>query len=86
MSVCVCVRARARGCACVSQDLVQCVGGQDLQDAISRCLCADQVPGEATLRAGSVTSPLTGWWQAAVQRAGPDPHMSDQVYEQLLAR
>ena len=62
------------------QDLIQCVGGASLQDAVARCLCADAV------QVMSLPA-LTGWWQRAVLSAGPDPNMKDDIiYDRLLAR
>ena len=55
------------------------MGGACLQDAVDRCLCAEAVqvmslPG------------LVRWWQCAVLSAGPDPNMTNHVYDRLLAR
>ena len=61
----------------VFQALVQCVGGADLPEAVERCLCADVKATVPRLKA---------WWQRTVLHTAADPHMTDDVYDRLLAR
>ncbi|XP_070208594.1 early endosome antigen 1-like [Littorina saxatilis] len=96
------------------QDLCTCLDAKDISEAITRCLCADQVPSNADLDSfrnqgnspGQTNQPTSGastsssqtsasptfpllssWWQNRTSLgSGPDPHMSDTVYDTLLAR
>ncbi|XP_070209685.1 mediator of RNA polymerase II transcription subunit 12-like [Littorina saxatilis] len=93
----------------LKQDLCTCLDANNIPEAISRCLCADQIPTNADLESlcnqgdspgetnqstsssqtsVSPTFPLlSSWWKNMTsQGAGPDPQMSDTVYDKLLAR
>ncbi|KAK7091343.1 uncharacterized protein [Littorina saxatilis] len=93
----------------LQQDLCTCLDANNIPEAISRCLCADQIPTNADLESlcnqgdspgdtnqstsssqtsVSPTFPLlSSWWKNMTsQGAGPDPQMSDTVYDKLLAR
>ncbi|KAK7091348.1 hypothetical protein V1264_009041 [Littorina saxatilis] len=98
----------------LQKDLCTCHDAKNLSEAITRCLCADQIHSNSDLQSmsnqgnstGQTNQPTSGastsssqtsasptfpllssWWQNITSLgAGPDQHMSDTVYDKLLAR
>lgn len=84
----------------MEQDFVACLDASSLQDAVSRCLCADLIspsdtPWEVTDAAASclaqwwdvcVTCPWSRWVTAELGGNEPSEEETRDLYEQLLAR
>ncbi|XP_025114061.1 uncharacterized protein LOC112576054 [Pomacea canaliculata] len=71
-----------------SRDLSQCLKTSDPADIPGLCLCCDQLSDRKTLPdvSSHVLSALGHWWQRRVAGAGPDSHMTPEVYKTLVAR
>ncbi|XP_025113483.1 uncharacterized protein LOC112575710 [Pomacea canaliculata] len=72
----------------LSQDLCLCLGTPDPAAITSLCLCCDQLSDPKTPWdvSDNVGRQLKTWWQRRVAGAGPDSHMTDDVYKTLVAR
>jgi hypothetical protein len=57
-------------------------------DPSKHCLTRDDLSDTNTPLdiTDTVINKLHAWWTTAVEGAGPDPAMSDEVYEDLVAR
>nr|KAG5688043.1 hypothetical protein BaRGS_003589 [Batillaria attramentaria] len=69
----------------LEQAVCQSVGAKDVTEAVQLCLCADQLSSRATPHdvTSATLSALTSWLQ---RRTSVDPHMSSDVYIDVLAR
>ncbi|XP_025103270.1 uncharacterized protein LOC112569639 [Pomacea canaliculata] len=72
----------------MSQDLCRCLGTSKPVDIAGMCLCSDQLsdPKTSCDVSSHVLSKLGHWWQRRVAGAGPDPHMTFDLYKTLVAR
>ncbi|XP_025114143.1 uncharacterized protein LOC112576110 [Pomacea canaliculata] len=72
----------------LTQDLCRCLGTTENADIPGLCLCSDQLSDPKTPCdvSSHVLRELGHWWQRRVAGAGPDPHMTDDIYKILLAR
>ncbi|XP_025103292.1 uncharacterized protein LOC112569647 [Pomacea canaliculata] len=72
----------------LSQSLCRCLGTSDPVDIIGLCLCSDQLsdPKTSCDVSSHVLSELGHWWQRRVAGAGPDSHMTFDLYKTLVAR
>ncbi|PVD32280.1 hypothetical protein C0Q70_07713 [Pomacea canaliculata] len=72
----------------LAKTVCDCLGSKDVAEAVSLCLCSDQLSSTATpwKVTSEVQDHLTEWWRRRVLSEGPDQNMSDNMYEQLVAR
>ncbi|XP_025111732.1 uncharacterized protein LOC112574720 [Pomacea canaliculata] len=76
----------------LKRDLSECLEPRDPLDfpgqCLCLCLCRDQLSDPETPRNVNrhVMKELREWWQRRVAEAGPDPHMTREVYKTLVAR
>ncbi|XP_025111907.1 uncharacterized protein LOC112574809 [Pomacea canaliculata] len=75
----------------LTQDLCRCLGNphtRDVTGAAGLCLTSDQLsdPKTPLYVTSHVMRELGHWWQRRVAGAGPDSHMTLDVYQTLIAR
>lgn len=71
----------------ILQDLCQCLGTTDPDSITGLCLCYDHLDPKTPLDSSEdVLRELGNWWQRCVAGAGPDGHMTSDVYKLLVAR
>ncbi|XP_025099849.1 uncharacterized protein LOC112567365 [Pomacea canaliculata] len=70
------------------QDLCRCLGTTDPADITGLCLCSDQLSDPKTPCdvSSDLLRELGNWWQRRVAGAGPDSHMTRDVYKTLVSR
>ncbi|XP_025079972.1 uncharacterized protein LOC112555696 isoform X2 [Pomacea canaliculata] len=70
------------------QDLCRCLGTTDPADVTGLCLCSDQLsdPKAPWDVNREVLRELGNWWQRRVAGAGPDSHVTGDLYKILVAR
>ncbi|XP_025098572.1 uncharacterized protein LOC112566557 [Pomacea canaliculata] len=69
-------------------DLCRCLETTDPANIPGLCLCSDQLSDPKTPWdvSSHVLTELRNWWQRRVAGAGPDSHMTCDVYKKLVAR
>ncbi|XP_025114049.1 uncharacterized protein LOC112576041 [Pomacea canaliculata] len=72
----------------LATDLCRCLGTTDSPDITGLCLCSDQLSDPKTPSdvSSHVLRELGHWWQRRVAGAGPDSHMTPELYKSLVAR
>ncbi|KAL8614991.1 hypothetical protein ACOMHN_051852 [Nucella lapillus] len=71
-----------------AETLRTCLAVGDPKDVAAYCLCSDHMSSSATPHDinEDVLRHLKAWWQRCMCNSGPDPCMSDDLYELLVAR
>ncbi|XP_025099173.1 uncharacterized protein LOC112566958 [Pomacea canaliculata] len=71
----------------LTQDLCGCLGAADPDSITGLCLCYDHLDPKTPLDSSEdLLRELGNWWQRCVAGAGPDGHMTSDVYKTLVAR
>ena len=70
------------------QALCDCLGIPCHEDPVQLCLTSDHLSDKARFWhvTADVMQSLTQWWQSLTERRGEDASMTEQLYEDLIAR